>query len=84
LFWAVASRPVEQNGLGMTAAQTAVELGRLKQFFAILPDTADIHPESERVVTEYQVLGKKAHDARLVAPMNVHGIQPVHPQRLPG
>jgi hypothetical protein len=46
----------------------------LKQLFTLLPDTATLFPEWERLVTQYQVVGKNAHDARLVAAMNVHGI----------
>jgi hypothetical protein len=46
----------------------------MKYFFAILPDTAEVLPEWERLVIQHQVSGKKAHDARLVAAMNVHGV----------
>jgi predicted nucleic acid-binding protein len=42
--------------------------------FPLLPDTAEIYPEWERLVIQYKVLGKPAHDARLVAAMKVHGL----------
>ena len=73
-FWAVATRPVDSNGLGMSVRWTATQLGRMKRFFFLLPDTADAFPEWERLVIQHQVSGKKVHDARLVASMNVHGI----------
>jgi predicted nucleic acid-binding protein len=73
-YWVVCTRPIAQNGLGMTAAETAAEIVKHKQRFAILDDTAAILPAWERLVTQYQVLGKNAHHARLVAAMLVHGV----------
>src|SRR5262249_1552350 len=74
-FWVVGTRPVAQNGLGLTAAEAQAELARLKSLFPVLDDTAAILPEWERVVVTHQVIGKNAHDARLVGAMNVHGIR---------
>jgi predicted nucleic acid-binding protein len=74
-FWAVATRPIINNGLGLSVAQTEVEVSRLKILFALVPDTPDIFSEWERIVSQYQVSGKQVHDARLVAAMKVHGLQ---------
>ena len=71
-FWAVATRPIADNGLGITVAQAAQELTKLKTLFVILPDTADIFPQWEQLVVKHHVLGKQVHDARLVAAMTVH------------
>jgi predicted nucleic acid-binding protein len=76
-FWVVATRPATVNGLGLTAAQAAAELARLKTLFPLLADTPAIYPEWERLVTLHRVSGKGAHDARLVAAMAVHGITQV-------
>lgn len=73
-FWAVATRPITANGLGLTVAQAEQELTKLRALFTILPDTADILPEWEQLVVTHQVLGKQAHDARLVAAMSVHNL----------
>lgn len=73
-FWAVATRPIANNGLGLTIAQATQELTKLKALFAILPDTADILPEWEQLVVKHQVLGKQVYDARLVAAMRVHNL----------
>jgi predicted nucleic acid-binding protein len=73
-FWVVCTRPTAQNGLGMSVAETAAEMVRLKAFFHLLDDTAAILTEWERLVTQYQVVGKSAHDARLVAALLVHGV----------
>jgi predicted nucleic acid-binding protein len=73
-FWVVATRPVERNGLGMTAVQAEAELARLEAQFPLLPDTPAIYPEWRRLVTVHGVVGVRAHDTRLVAAMLVHGI----------
>src|SRR2546421_3890379 len=62
-FWAVATRPVTANGLGMSVAEAAAEVARIKQIFVILDDVPAIRPEWERLVTQHSVIGKSAHDA---------------------
>ncbi len=73
-LWVVATRPVEQNGLGMTTAAVAVELARIKSMFVLLPENSAIYPVWESLVVRHQISGKPAHDTRLVAAMQVHGI----------
>ena len=73
-FFAVATRPIVNNGLGLSIAQTEVEISRLKNLFALVPDTPEIFSEWERIVLQYQVSGMQVHDARLVAAMKVHGL----------
>ncbi|MGC4086207.1 MAG: hypothetical protein QM736_29810 [Vicinamibacterales bacterium] len=36
-FWCVATRPVQNNGLGMTSEETRDEISRLEGFFSVLP-----------------------------------------------
>ena len=71
-FWAVATRPLTENGLGFSVDRAMEELRVLKQLFILLPD-APLQSEWERLVTTYRVSGKSCHDARLVAAMMVHG-----------
>jgi predicted nucleic acid-binding protein len=73
-FWVVATRPVSVNGLGMTAAQAQFEFAALKQLFTVLDETPAVFARWEQLVVQYQVVGKTAHDARLVAAMLVHGV----------
>jgi predicted nucleic acid-binding protein len=73
-LWAVATRPLEQNGLGMSPDRAGAELERIKGMFLLLPETPAIYPAWEALVTRHRVLGKVAHDARLVAAMQVHGL----------
>jgi hypothetical protein len=62
----------------MNVEQAAVELARLKNLFCIMADTAAIYPVWESLVIQHRVSGKPAHDARLVAAMQVHGITSIH------
>src|SRR5260370_35862404 len=73
-FWVVATRPVAQNGLGLTVSEVQAELAKLKQLFILLDDTPAIFSEWEQLVVQYQVIGNWAHDTSLVAAMKVHGI----------
>jgi len=51
-----------------------MEIDQFKKHITLLLDTPAIFPAWEYLVTSYAVSGKNAHDARLVAAMQVHGI----------
>jgi predicted nucleic acid-binding protein len=63
--------------LGLSTTEAAAELMRLKSMFPLLPDTPAIYPAWESLVLRYRVSGKPAHDARLVAAMQVHGLSAI-------
>lgn len=73
-FWAVATRPVDARGLGMTAAAAGETVDDLLAVFRCLPEPPDVAGEWLRLVRRYNVAGKPAHDARLVAIMGPHGL----------
>jgi predicted nucleic acid-binding protein len=73
-FWAVATRPRIQNGLGLSIDETASQIADFKSIFMLLPDADAIFQEWERLVREHQVVGKQVYDARLVAAMSVHNL----------
>ncbi len=73
-FWVVCTRPAAQNGLGLTAPQAQTELSQARSHFQLLADVPAIYPAWEQLVVHHLVVGKNAHDARLVAAMQVHGI----------
>src|SRR6266705_4736566 len=64
-FWSVCTRPVERNGLGMTAAEAQVELARLEALYIVLPDTPAIYQEWRQLVVTHAITGVNVHDARL-------------------
>ena len=73
-FWAVATRPIVNNGLGWSVDRAEQELSDLKNLFVVLADTDAILPEWKRLVVQYRVIGKQAHDAHIVAAMLVHKV----------
>jgi len=74
-FWNVVTRPAESNGFGLPPSVAAAEVEKIERLLTLLPDVPAIYPEWKRLVTRHAVAGVKVHDARLVAAMNVHGVQ---------
>jgi len=73
-FWNVATRPVENNGLGQTTKVADQVLKELEQAFSRLPEPTEIYERWRDLVVRFGVSGVKVHDARLVAFMLGHGI----------
>ena len=73
-FWAVATRPLKNNGFGWTLDHTRVEVRALRQKFPLLPEGPDIFVQWTRLVETIPVTGKRAHDARLVAVLKTHHV----------
>ncbi|MGH9946484.1 MAG: type II toxin-antitoxin system VapC family toxin [Pyrinomonadaceae bacterium] len=74
-FWVVATRPKSVNGLGFTTDEAEKEIIDLQNVFTVLPENSQIFDEWKMLVAKYKVSGKVAHDARIVAAMNVHKIE---------
>lgn len=73
-FWVVATRPAEVNGLGLPVADAADAVARLRRSFTLLDDPARLVDEWLALCQRHDVKGKPAHDARLVAWMQLHAI----------
>ena len=73
-FQALATRPADANGLGMTTAQASAQAGKIEAVFPLLPETAAIYPLWRNLIDTYDVIGRQVYDARLVAVMLAHGI----------
>lgn len=73
-LWVVATRPVEVNGLGWTVEQTRDTINQLLNRFPLLEETSQIFPNWLDLVTISKVMGKRTHDARIVAVMLAHGV----------
>lgn len=73
-FWAAATRPVANNGLGLSIPECQQQVARLKRLFRLLPDFPTLFDEWEALVGTFNCSGKVAHDARLVAAMRTHGV----------
>lgn len=77
-FCNVATRPVANNGLGLSPIE-AIELleDDIEPICSIIAEPAVVYGELKRLVTKYDVVGKQVHDARLVAMMLVWQIENV-------
>ena len=74
-FWSVATRPTDANGLGMSVSEANAEIQRFAPpLFRLLRDERAILLRWQELVSKYEVKGKVAHDAQLVAAMLRHGI----------
>jgi predicted nucleic acid-binding protein len=74
-FWAVATRPTAQNGLGLDVALASSAIVEIERTFELLlSDEAMVYPHWKRLVVEQRVIGRRVIDVRLVAVMLAHGI----------
>ena len=73
-FWVVATRPIEVNGLGWTVEQTRSRVDELCNRFPMLEDSLQIFTNWLDLVTSRKVMGKRTHDARIIATMLAYGI----------
>lgn len=73
-FWVVATRPSSHNGLGLSADRAASHLAKLRGLFPLLPEHPLLPEEWLRLVADHEVMGKGAHDARLVVSARLSGL----------
>jgi predicted nucleic acid-binding protein len=74
-FWAVATRPLPANGLGLSVAEAQAATAGIEERFELLCcDEAVLHPVWRRLVVEHAAAGRAAFDVRLVAVMQVHSV----------
>ncbi|MBI3909497.1 MAG: PIN domain nuclease [Armatimonadetes bacterium] len=73
-FLVVATRPVAVNGFGLTSDEARQEIDVVMNSYTVLPDPPDLLQRWLDLCTRYQARGRQAHDARLVAFMQGHGI----------
>ena len=73
-FRNVATRPVAVNGLGFSIADTEKQMAMFETRFPLLADTVAIYPAWKALVMALGVIGKRVHDARLVAVCHAHGV----------
>ena len=73
-FWAVATRPIANNGLGLTSAECFLEVAKLEASFPLLDDKPALFTEWKTIVSTFACHGKVSHDARYIAAMRTHGL----------
>ena len=76
-FWVVVTRPADLNGFGWTPADAATALNSLKSRYTVLPDSHDTADVWLQLVSNNNIRGKRAHDARIAAAVIAHGIDAI-------
>ncbi|MDA1052359.1 MAG: PIN domain-containing protein [Planctomycetota bacterium] len=74
-YWVVTTRPLADNGLGVTTVEAEVEIEKLIEQFHFYRDERAIFDRWQQLVVQHKVSGKTGHDARLVAAMERHQIK---------
>jgi len=73
-YWVVATRPLVNNGLGMAVDIADQAIASWATVFRLLLDERGVFQLWRGLVTGNDVKGKTAHDARLVAAKQRHGV----------
>jgi predicted nucleic acid-binding protein len=73
-YWAVATRPLFANGLGLSTAVAATDILQFQGILRHLSEPSDIVGLWFDLVRRYDVRGRQVHDTRLVALMLSYGI----------
>ena len=73
-FWTASTRPLANNGLGLTPRKAHGEVEKILNTFDLLPETPALFEEWRKLVVAHEVSGLETHDARIVAAMKLHNI----------
>src|SRR5438093_1052154 len=65
-YWALATRPAEANGLGLSIAQVRTDIRNMEAAFSLLPEAPDLYLHWLNLAETYAVIGRQVYDARLV------------------
>ncbi len=73
-LYVVATRPESSNGLGIASREVLREIQRLEGIFTVIPESPLTYPCWVKLMNTTSVIGKSAHDGRLVATMLTNNI----------
>ncbi|PZS03333.1 MAG: hypothetical protein DLM56_09570 [Pseudonocardiales bacterium] len=76
-YLAVATRPVDHNGLGMTQPDAVANVRALRARLNLLSEDVKVSERLLELLDTIECRGKQVHDANVVATMLVHGIDTV-------
>ena len=66
-FYVVATRPPDNNGFGLSPETAIGELENIVETYSMLAETDQVYFNWRKLISDYKVIGKNAHDARIVA-----------------
>lgn len=76
-YWVVATRPVEDNGLGLSPADALHNTDAFRQLIQLLPEDRKTHDILTKLVRRHGLKGKRIHDANLIAVMEANGLRQI-------
>jgi predicted nucleic acid-binding protein len=76
-YLAVATRPLDQNGLGMAQPDAVANVRALRARLNLLVENTKVSDRLLDLLDTVQCTGKQVHDANVVAVMLVHGINTI-------
>ena len=76
-YLAVATRPVTANGLGMSTADALENVRQFRTLIRLLPEEKPILPTFLKLIETVPCMGKRMHDAHLVATAMAHRIRTI-------
>ncbi|MCC6446713.1 MAG: PIN domain nuclease [Armatimonadetes bacterium] len=68
-FRAVATRPEQANGLGISHEEAKLSADHIQPLFRLLPDVPEIYSYWCNLVDTYKIIGRQVFDARLCGHM---------------
>ncbi len=76
-YLAVATRPVDQNGLGMARPDAVANVRALRARLNLLAEDIKVSERLLELLETVECAGNQVHDANVVATMLVHGVDTV-------
>lgn len=76
-YLAVATRPVSQNGLGMTQPDAVANVRALRGRLQLLVEDDKVADQLLALLDAVECTGKQVHDASIVATMLAHGVDTI-------
>jgi predicted nucleic acid-binding protein len=73
-YLAVATRPEEQNGLGLEPADAVSNVRAIRERTMFLTEDAKVADRLQGLLTDVECGGKQVHDANVIATMLAHGV----------
>ena len=74
-YLVVATRPVKNNGLGLSPTEACGNMENFHQLVQTLPEGRQSQEKLTALVLRHNLKGKRIHDANLVAIMEAHGLR---------
>jgi predicted nucleic acid-binding protein len=73
-LWVITTRDISSNGFERSHQEAIELMTDAMSNFTLLEEIPSVRTNWMRLIDQFQVHGKNAHDARLVAAMNAHGV----------